>query len=106
MPIVTFVEPSGGRREVAARDGDSLMQAAKSHDVPGILAECGGACACGTCHVYVDESWVERVGPPSKSEMDTLELAFDTRSSSRLSCQIELGPKLDGLVVHIPESLV
>jgi len=71
--------------------------------VPGIEAECGGACSCATCHVYVDEAWRDKVGPPSQMEEDMLDFAFDVRASSRLSCQIKVGEELDGLVVSVPE---
>jgi 2Fe-2S ferredoxin len=71
--------------------------------VPGIEAECGGACACATCHVYVDEAWREKTGEPSQMEQDMLDFAFDVRKESRLSCQIKVTPELDGLVVQVPD---
>lgn len=78
------------------------MEGARRDEIPGIDADCGGACSCGTCHVYVDETWVARVGGPSANERDMLELAVDVRSNSRLSCQIQVRPELDGLIVHLP----
>jgi len=79
------------------------MEAARKELVPGIEAECGGACSCATCHVYVEETWREKVGPPSQMEEDMLDFAFDVRESSRLSCQIKVSEELDGLVVSVPE---
>jgi 2Fe-2S ferredoxin len=71
--------------------------------VPGIDADCGGACACATCHVYVEPDWVERVGPRNEMEEDMLDFAFDVRENSRLSCQIKITDALDGLTVKVPE---
>lgn len=79
------------------------MEAAVKHNVPGIDAECGGACACATCHVYVDEAWQAAVGDPAPMEEDMLDYASDVRPSSRLSCQIRITPALDGLILHTPE---
>jgi len=79
------------------------MEAAKLALVPGIEAECGGACACATCHVYVEEEWREKTGEPSPMEEDMLDFAFDVREESRLSCQIKVTEDLDGLVVRVPE---
>lgn len=79
------------------------MEAAVKHNVPGIDAECGGACACATCHVYVDEAWQAAVGEPAPMEEDMLDYASGVRPSSRLSCQIRISPALDGLILHTPE---
>ena len=79
------------------------METALKNAVPGIEAECGGACACATCHVYVDESWVERLGKAEQMEEDMLDFAFDVRPTSRLSCQIKVRPELDGLTLSTPE---
>ena len=81
----------------------TVMEAAVRNSVPGIAAECGGACACATCHVYVDEAWRETTGKPEQMEEDMLDFAFDIRAESRLSCQIKVTDALDGLVVRIPE---
>ena len=81
----------------------TVMEAAKKNLVPGIEAECGGACACATCHVYVAADWREKVGGPSDMEEDMLDFAFDVREESRLSCQIKVTEELDGLVVNVPE---
>lgn len=78
------------------------MEAAKKNDIPGIEAECGGACACATCHVYVDEAWTGKVGKAEEMEEDMLDFAFDVRPESRLCCQIKVSDELDGLVVKVP----
>jgi 2Fe-2S ferredoxin len=80
------------------------MEGARRDDIPGIDADCGGACSCGTCHVYVDPAWIERVGPPGANEKDMLEFAIDPKDNSRLSCQIAVNAGLDGLIVRLPAS--
>jgi len=95
MLKITFIQPDDSEQVVEAEPGITLMEAAKLNDVPGIEAECGGACACATCHVYVDDAWREKTGTPAQMEEDMLE-------TSRLSCQIKLTPELDGLVVRVP----
>ena len=102
MVKITFVQEDGTRQEVDVQPGLTVMEAAKTEDVAGIEAECGGACACATCHVYVEPEWREVVGPPSEMEEDMLDFAFDVREESRLSCQIRVSEKLDGLVVKVP----
>jgi len=104
MTMVTFITHDGREFSVAASDGASLMENAVRNDVPGIVARCGGACACGTCHVHVDPAWFDRLARPSLSETDTLDFVFDRRETSRLSCQIEVRPDLDGLVLHVPSA--
>ncbi len=103
MAAITFIEFNGTRHEVEAPDGATAMEAAVRNGVPGIPAECGGACACATCHVYVESAWAEAVGEPSEMEEGMLDFATDVRPNSRLSCQIQISAKLDGLVLHIPE---
>ena len=103
MAKVTFKQPDGTENVVDAKAGMTLMEAAKTNLVPGIEAECGGACACATCHVYVDEGWTEKTGKPSEMEEDMLDFAFDVRDNSRLSCQIKISDDLDGLIVEVPE---
>lgn len=103
MPRITFVSFDGASRTVEAPVGATAMEVAVKNLVPGIDAECGGACACATCHVYVDEAWQEAVGEPAPMEEDMLDYAFDMRPSSRLSCQIKLTAALDGLILHTPE---
>src|SRR5262245_13040280 len=103
MAKITFIQPDGSEQVVAAEPGMTAMETARKELVPGIEAECGGACSCATCHVYVDDAWREKVGPPSQMEEDMLDFAFDVRASSRLSCQIKVRDELDGLVVSVPE---
>ncbi len=103
MTKLTYVTADGTRYDVEAANGSSVMENAIRNSVPGIVAECGGACACATCHVYVDDSFAEIVGKPSAMEEDMLDFAYDVRPTSRLSCQIQVKDNLDGLVVHVPE---
>lgn len=102
MVDITFIQPDGTSQKVSAEPGVTVMEAAKMNLVPGIEAECGGACACATCHVYVEEAWREKAGKPSEMEEDMLDFAFDVREASRLSCQIRVTEALDGLVVRVP----
>ncbi len=102
MAKITFVQPDGKQQVVEAEKGLTVMEAAKKNLVPGIEAECGGACACATCHVYVDAAWTDKVGKASEMEADMLDFAFDVRDESRLSCQIKVSDALDGLVLRIP----
>lgn len=102
MAKITFVQPDGTSQTVDAEPGITVMEAAKLNDIAGIEAECGGACACATCHVYVDPEWVEKTGTPTDIEEDMLDFAFDVRKESRLSCQIKVTPELDGLTVRVP----
>jgi ferredoxin, 2Fe-2S len=103
MVKITFVDTGGAARTVDGDVGATVMETAIKHGVPGIEAECGGACACSTCHVYIDEAWREKVGEPSPMEEDMLDFAFEVRPNSRLSCQIKVREELDGLTVHTPE---
>jgi 2Fe-2S ferredoxin len=102
MAKITFVTAEGQPIETEGQNGATVMETAIMNSVPGIVAECGGACTCATCHVYVDEDWTDVVGPPSHMEEDMLDFAFDVKSSSRLSCQIKVRDELDGLKVHVP----
>ncbi len=104
MPDVNFIHFDGHEEGFEAPEGVSLMQAATSYGIDGIVAECGGAALCATCHVIVDEAWVPRLLPPSAHELDMLELtASDREPGSRLSCQIPLTSAMQGLVVRLPE---
>ena len=103
MPKITFIDAAGASRTVDAEVGSTVMEAALKNGAPGVEAECGGACACATCHVYVDEEWREKTGEPSPMEEDMLDFGFDVRPNSRLSCQIKVTDGLDGLVVRTPE---
>ncbi len=103
MAKITFVTFDGARIEANAENGSTVMENAIRNAVPGIDAECGGACACATCHVYVDEDWTSVAGEPETMEEDMLDFAYDVRPNSRLSCQIRVSDDLDGLIVHVPE---
>ena len=104
MPKVIFIDFEGEQREVEASVGSSVMEAAVDNNVPGIDADCGGACACATCHVYIHQDWFEKVGAPGDLEAEMLDVAEEVKETSRLSCQISLTDELDGLVVETPES--
>lgn len=103
MPKITYIEHNGAVRVVEGEVGSTVMETAIKNNVPGIVAECGGACSCATCHVYVDPNWREKTGSPSEMEEDMLDFAYDVRPESRLSCQIKITEELDGLVVRTPE---
>ncbi len=102
MTKITYVTAQDERIETEGEIGSTVMETAIMNAIPGIVAECGGACTCATCHVYVDDAWREIVGGPSMMEEDMLDFAFDVKDASRLSCQIKVRPELDGLVVHVP----
>lgn len=102
MPRITFIEHNGTEHVVDADPGVTLMEAARSGNIAGIVAECGGACACATCQVYVPDEWQSRTGGPSEDEAAMLEFAEHVRPNSRLSCQITLTDALDGLSVSMP----
>ena len=104
MPKITYIEHNGTEYAVDVKKGLSVMEGAVKHNVPGIDADCGGACACATCHVYVDEAWREKVGEASAMEESMLDFAENVEPNSRLSCQIRVTEALDGLVVRMPES--
>jgi 2Fe-2S ferredoxin len=104
MPKITFVAFNGTSRTVEAADGTSLMRAATDNNVVGIDGDCGGNCACATCHVYVDSAWASRVGVRTHAEEEMLNLVAELRDTSRLACQITIDDSLDGLVVALPES--
>ncbi len=104
MPKVTFVDFAGALRTVEVPTGTTLMRAATDNRVPGIDGDCGGNCACATCHVYVDQEWTGRVGCRTAGEEDMLNLVAELRENSRLACQITVTEALDGLVVSLPES--
>ena len=103
MAKLTVISFDGTKFEIDAQVGSTVMENAVRNSVPGIEAECGGACACATCHVYVDDAWTAKTGAPEAMEEDMLDFAVDVRPTSRLSCQIKITDALDGLVVHVPE---
>ncbi len=106
MPKITYVESNGDTHTVDVRDGLSVMEGAVENLVPGIVADCGGACACATCHVYVDEAWYSRLPPVQDLEADMLDFAWEPSERSRLSCQLIVTAEFDGLVVHVPEEQI
>jgi ferredoxin, 2Fe-2S len=102
MPVIKYVQTNGQVVEADVPLGSSVMQGAVDHMVEGLAAECGGACSCATCEVHVDQAWMDIVGEACDIEKDMLAASSALRSNSRLSCQIEITPELDGLVVAIP----
>jgi 2Fe-2S ferredoxin len=104
MPKIKYIAADGTETVVEAKVGQSVMLTAINNNVPGIVAECGGACSCATCHVHVEPEWYDRLPPPEDMEKDMLEFAMEPDETSRLSCQIKVTEELDGLVVHTPES--
>jgi 2Fe-2S ferredoxin len=103
MPAITLIEFNGESHTIEAENGKSLMQNAIDQGVPGIDADCGGACACGTCHVFVEEAWLASSGEANALEDAMLGIRPDREDNSRLSCQIEVSDALDGMVVRLPE---
>ena len=101
MAKITYIDINGTSHECDVENGLSVMEGAIQNNVPGILAICGGSCACSTCHAYIDETWAERVGAPDEIEDSTLELALDRKPTSRLTCQVKVDDALDGLIVHV-----
>ncbi len=103
MPKITFVTAEGKTILVEAENGSTVMESAIKNSVPGIEAECGGACACATCHIYVDDAWAAATGEPEVMEEDMLDFAYEVQPTSRLSCQIKVSEELDGLIVKVPK---
>lgn len=103
MMSITFITADGRKFDVKAGIGSSVMEVAVRNGVPGIEADCGGACACATCHVYVDPEWMDRAGGRPEMENEIIEIAHDVRANSRLSCQIQVTSALDGLILHVPK---
>ncbi|QYJ02020.1 2Fe-2S iron-sulfur cluster binding domain-containing protein [Thalassovita mediterranea] len=104
MPTITYIDHDGTERPIEAKNGETVMETAIKNSVPGIDADCGGACACATCHVYVDEAFMDKVGQPEEMEQSMLDFAENVQANSRLSCQIQVSDDLDGLRVTTPES--
>ena len=104
MPRITFIEPSGTSRTVEVQSGWTLMEGAVKHGIEGVAAECGGGCACATCHVFIADEWVGRLPGVAPMENDLLECTAVSRApNSRLSCQVPVTDALDGLIVTVPE---
>ena len=104
MPKITYIAFDGTETTVDAKEGMSVMQTAVNNGVDGIVAECGGACSCATCHVYVDEGWFDKLPEAQAMEKEMLDFVMSPQPTSRLSCQIKVTAELDGLVVNTPES--
>ncbi len=102
MTKITYITADGATFAVEAETGSTVMEAAIHNQVPGIEAECGGACACATCHVYIEPPFTDIVGPPAPMEEDMLDFGYDVRANSRLSCQIRVSDALDGMIVRVP----
>ena len=102
MPKVTYIENNGKSHLIEVSNGLSVMEGAVQNNIPGIDADCGGACACATCHVYVDEKWITRLPEIESAETDMLDVAYEPNKLSRLGCQIIVTDELDGLVVKMP----
>ncbi|RLL63689.1 2Fe-2S iron-sulfur cluster-binding protein [Paenirhodobacter hankyongi] len=107
MAKITYIEFNGTEHVVDVKPGMTVMEGARDNGIPGIDADCGGACACSTCHVYIDETWVDRLPAKESMEEDMLDFAWHPDPvKSRLTCQIKVTPEIDGLVVHIPEKQI
>ena len=104
MAKITYIEFDGSEHVVNVEPGCTLMQGAKDNNIPGILADCGGCCICGTCHVYIEPAWRARLATRTEIEKATIEFSTDVEPHSRLACQIKITEELDGLIVRMPES--
>jgi 2Fe-2S ferredoxin len=104
MAKITYIEHDGKEHLIEVKPGQSVMEGAVKNNIPGIDADCGGACACATCHVYVDPEWADKTGTASVMEESMLDFANDLQPTSRLSCQIIVSDALDGLIVRMPEN--
>ena len=102
MPKIVFIDADDTTKEVQAEVGQSLMSAEVQNGIDAFAAECGGSCACGTCHCYIDGAWTDRLPSPDYQEQDMIECVVNPNERSRLSCQITISADLDGLVVHLP----
>ena len=106
MAKITFIEHNGTQHEVVVSNGLTVMEAARDNNIPGIEADCGGACACSTCHVYVDTAWSDKLPAKDAMEEDMLDFAYEPSELSRLTCQVKVTDELDGLVVRMPEKQI
>ena len=102
MPKITYIEHNGKTHNIEVPNELSVMEGAIQNNIPGIDADCGGACACATCHVYVDEKWFNKLPSKSEAEQDMLDMAIEPNKFSRLGCQITVNDDLDGMVVKMP----
>ena len=106
MPKITYIEHSGKTHTIEVANGLSVMEGAVQNNIPGIDADCGGSMACATCHVYVKEEWFNKLPKKEDGEEDMLDMAFEPKTNSRLSCQLMVSEQIDGLVVNLPEKQV
>ena len=106
MPLVKFITHDLAEHEVHVAAGTTVMHAAIDNGVPGILADCGGACSCATCHCYVDDAWADKTGTADDVEAQMLDFVMDVQTNSRLSCQVIVENELDGLVIRLPASQI
>ncbi len=106
MPRITYIEHNGTEHIVDVAVGLTVMEGAVNNNVPGIDADCGGACACSTCHAYVNPDWVEKLPAREDMEEDMLDFAYEPNARSRLTCQIQVTPEMDGLVLRLPEKQI
>ena len=104
MPKVFYITPDETRHEVEVENGYSIMEGAINNNIDGIVAECGGACACATCHSYVDAAWTDKIPTMDDMEDSMLDAAFERKDNSRLTCQIEMSEDLDGIVIHVADN--
>jgi 2Fe-2S ferredoxin len=103
MPKITFIDKSGNSKTIDVENGLTVMEGAIQNDIPGIDADCGGSMACATCHVYVEDIWLNKIPKAEEAEVDMLDMAYEPKKNSRLSCQIIVSEELEGLVVKTPE---
>ncbi len=106
MAKITYIDYSGNSRTVDVKNGLTVMEGAVQNDIPGIDADCGGGMACATCHVYVKEEWFNKLSKPEEGEKDMLDVAYEPKKNSRLSCQITVSDEIDGLVITTPEKQI
>jgi ferredoxin, 2Fe-2S len=103
MPKITYINHQGSSKTIEVENGLTVMEGAVQNDIPGIDADCGGSMACATCHVYVEEKWLNKIPKAEEAEDDMLDMAFEPKKNSRLSCQLIVTDELDGLIVSTPE---
>ena len=106
MAKITYIENNGKSHTVEVAEGLTVMEGAVQNNIPGIDADCGGGMACATCHVYVKDEWFDKIGKKSEGEDDMIDQAYEPKKNSRLSCQITVSDKIEGLIVHLPEKQV
>ena len=106
MPKITYIDSTGSQKTIDVANGLSVMEGAVQNNIPGIDADCGGSMACATCHVYVKEEWFNKLSKPEEGEKDMLDVAYEPKKNSRLSCQITVSDEIDGLVITTPEKQI